>query len=147
MIGYVTELELTDYAAARGITLSGTEAVLLTNSLDWVELQDFQGEKTDSAQELQWPRTGVYIDGVLQDSDTVPTLVEQLQMQVAIDIDQGTDPNSVRSQDVKQEVVFGAVSVTYQDGSGSSSTSRKVQSILSKLSGGRSMWNFGVTRG
>jgi hypothetical protein len=147
MIGYVTELDLTNYAAARGVTLSGSESVLLTNALDWVELQDYQGEKTDPNQSLQWPRKGFYLDGVLQDENTVPMLVEELQLQLAIDIDQGADPNSVRSQDVKQETVFGAVSVTYQDNSGAAQLSQKVQAIMSKLIGGARKWEFGRTRG
>ena len=147
MIGYVTELELTDYAAARGITLTGTPAQLLTRSLDWVELQAYQGAKTDSAQALQWPRTGVYIDGTLQDSATVPALVNELQIKMAIDMDQGIDPNAQRAQAVKSETVVGAVSVTYQDNSASSSVSQQVQAILSKLAGGGSMWQFGVNRG
>ena len=147
MIGYVTELELTDYASARGITLTGTPAQLLTRSLDWVELQSYQGAKTDSEQALQWPRTGVYIDGTLQDSATVPALVNELQIKMAIDIDQGIDPNAQRAQAVKSETVVGAVSVTYQDNSAASSVSQQVQAILSKLSGGGSMWQFGVNRG
>lgn len=147
MIGYVTEQQLTDYTDARGITLTASASVLLTKALDWVELQSYQGSKTDSAQALQWPRTGVYIDGVEVDSATVPALVQELQMRVAIDIDQGTDPNAVRAQTVKQETVSGAVSVTYADGSATASISRQVQAILAKLNGGRNQWQFGVTRG
>jgi hypothetical protein len=147
IIGYVDETDLTAYAAARGITLTDTESVLLTKALDWIELQDYQGVKTDPNQALQWPRKGFYLDGVLQDENTVPMLVEELQLQLAIDIDQGTDPNAVREQDVKQETVFGAVSVTYQDNSGASQLSQKVQAIMSKLIGGARKWEFGRTRG
>lgn len=147
VIGYVDETDLTAYATARGITLTAGTDVLLTKALDWVELQSYQGRKTESSQALQWPRTGVYIDGALVDSATVPDLVEELQMRMAIDIDQGNDPNSVRAQDVKQETVFGAVSVTYADGSGAATLSRQVSAILSKLNGGANQWQFGVTRG
>lgn len=147
IIGYVDETDLTAYAAARGITLTDTESVLLTKALDWIELQNYQGEKTDPNQVLQWPRKGFYLHGVLQDENTVPVLVEELQLQLAIDIDQGTDPNSVRAQDVKQETVFGAVSVTYQDGSSASQLSQKVQAIMPNLIGGARKWEFGRTRG
>ena len=147
IIGYVDETELTDYADARGITLTGTPSQLLTLSLDWVEVQPFKGAKTDSAQVLQWPRTGVYIDGVLIDSDTVPQEVKDLQIRMAVDIDAGSDPNGVTAQAVKQETVVGAVSVTYQDNSSASTTSRQTQNILSKLTGGTNQWQFGVSRG
>lgn len=147
IIGYVDETDLTAYAAARGITLTDTESVLLTKALDWIELQNYQGEKTDPNQALQWPRKGFYLHGVLQDENTVPVLVEELQLQLAIDIDRGTDPNSVRAQDVKQETVFGAVSVTYQDGSSASQLSQKVQAIMPNLIGGARKWEFGRTRG
>jgi hypothetical protein len=147
IIGYVDETDLTAYAAARGITLTDTESVLLTKALDWIELQNYQGEKTDPNQALQWPRKGFYLHGVLQGENTVPVLVEELQLQLAIDIDRGTDPNSVRAQDVKQETVFGAVSVTYQDGSSASQLSQKVQAIMPNLIGGARKWEFGRTRG
>ena len=147
MIGYVTETELTDYATARGITLTGTPSALLTLSLDWVEVQPFKGAKTDGAQVLQWPRTGVYIDGVLIDSDTVPQEVKDLQIRMAVDIDAGSDPNGVTAQAVKQETVVGAVSVTYQDNSSVSSVSKQVNALLAKLTNSASAWQFGVTRG
>ncbi len=147
IIGYVDETDLTAYAAARGVALVSTEAILLTKSFDWIELQNYQGKKTDPEQDNQWPRIGFYLDGILQDSASVPTLVEELQLQLAIDIDQGNDPNLALSQDVKQETVFGAVSVTYQDNSSASTLSQKVSAIMSKLAGGARKWEFGRTRG
>jgi len=147
MIGYATELELTNYADARGITLASSGSVLLTQALDWVELQTYKGSKTESTQVLQWPRKGVFVDGVELDSATVPTLVKELQMRMAIDIDQGNDPNSTREQAIQQETVVGAVSVTYQSGSATATLSRQVQAIMSKLGGGLSAFQFSVSRG
>lgn len=143
---YVTEAELTAYATNRGITLTGTASALLYSAMDFIELQTYKGAKTATTQPLQWPRTGVYVDGVLLASDEVPALVKELQYRVAIDIDQGADPNGVRAQAVKQETVVGAVSVTYQDNSSVSTQSSQVSAILGKLTGG-SKWSFGVTRG
>lgn len=147
MIGYVTELELTNYADARGITLNQSEDVLLTKSLDWVELQTYKGSKTDASQPLLWPRKGVFVDGVELDSATVPTLVKELQMRMAIDIDQGNDPSSTREQAIQQETVVGAVSVTYQSGSATATLSRQVQAIMAKLGGGLGAFQFSVSRG
>lgn len=144
---YVTEAELTDYATLRGITLTATPESLLHRAMDYVELQSYQGAKTNADQSLQWPRTGVYIDGTLQASDSIPDLVKELQIRVAIDIDAGQDPNAASSQAVKSETVVGAVSVTYQDNTTASTTSRQTQNILSKLLGGGSQWQFSVSRG
>lgn len=147
IIGYTEEADFAAYAAARGITLSASESVLLTKSFDWVELQKYQGSKTDTAQPNQWPRKDVYIDNVLQDSATVPELVKELQMRIAIDIDQGSDPNGVVAQGVKSETVVGAVSVTYQDNTSQSVISSQAQALLSKLAGSGSKWEFGRVRG
>lgn len=146
MIGYVEEATFTAWAAARGITLAGTPSVLLTTALDWVELQSYQGQRTESTQPLSWPRTGVYIDGVLQDSATVPGLVEELQMRVAADMDAGSDPLGVSGQTVQSETVFGAVSVTYASGSYQPRTSSQTSLILAKLSAAGGGTQFRVTR-
>ena len=144
---YVTEAELTSYATSRGVTLTGSPEPLLHQSMDWVEMQSYKGSKTSSTQDLQWPRTGVYIDNVLIDSDVIPKELKYLQLRVAIDIDQGSDPNAVEQQSIKSESVDGAVSTTYQDNSYQSRISSQASALLSKLSGGSSMWQFDVTRG
>lgn len=146
LIGYVEDADFTAWAAARGITLTGTASMLLTRALDYVELQKYKGYRTDTAQPLSWPRTGVYIDGVALAGDTVPALVKELQMRVSADMDAGTDPLAIQAQQVKAERVEGAVSVEYMDGSYAPSRSSQVSLILSKLStGGGSQ--FEVARG
>lgn len=147
VIGYVDETDFTEWLSARGITLSGTSSVLLTKALDYVELQSFKGTRTDSTQTLSWPREDVYIDGVEQGKDSVPALVEELQMRVAVDIDSGVDPLSVRSQAVKSKSVDGAVSIEYMDGSSTATASRQVSAILSKLTSGGGANVIGVSRG
>lgn len=105
-IGYATEQDLTDYAAARGITLTGTPSVLLTRALDWLEIQPFKGEKTDPDQPLQFPRDG---------SDSVPDNVKTAQLVAALIYDSGDDPLAPIGPRVTQETVTGAVSVSYSD--------------------------------
>ena len=145
---YVTEAELTTYATDRGVTLTGSPDVLIIQAMDYVEVQSFKGEKASETQALEWPRTGVYIDGVLIDSDAIPDQLKALEMRVALDIDAGSDPSGVSSQNVKQETVFGAVSVTYQDGSGVSNVSKQATALLSKLTvGGGGVNQFSVMRG
>lgn len=147
VIGYVDDTDFASWAAARGITLTGTAAVLLTRSLDFVELQQYKGTRTDSIQALSWPRTGVYIDGVLQADDTVPALVKELQMRVAADMGAGVDPLAIQSQQVKSKRVEGAVSVEYMDGSYAPSRSSQVSMLLGKLTEAGAGNQFSVVRG
>lgn len=147
MIGYVEETDFTAWATARGITLTGTASVLLTRSLDFVELQQYKGTRTDPAQALSWPRTGVYIDGVSVAADTVPALVSELQMRVAADMDAGADPLAVQGQQVKSKRVEGAVSIEYMDGSYKPSRSSQVSLILAKLTAAGGGNQFQVVRG
>lgn len=147
LIGYVEDTELTAWAAARGITLTGTASVLLTRALDFVELQQYKGASTDQAQALSWPRAGVYIDGVAQAANTVPALVKELQMRVAADMDAGTDPLAVQEQGVKAERVDGAVMVEYMDGSYAPSRSSQVSLLLAKLTAAGGGNQFSVVRG
>lgn len=146
---YVSEAELTTYATDRGITLTGTAAVLLINAMDWIESQTYAGSKTSDTQPLQWPREGVYIDGVLVANDTIPKTLKDLQMRVAVDTDAGSDYSGVSSQAVKQETVFGAVSVTYQEGSAAGTISKNALALLAKLTQGAGFGGnqFQVSRG
>ena len=145
LIGYVDDSDFTAWATARGITLTGTASVLLTRALDFVELQQYKGARTDPAQALSWPRAGVYIDGVSVAADVVPALVKELQMRVAADMGAGADPLAIQSQQVKSKRVEGAVSIEYMDGSYAPSRSSQV-SLLAKLTvaGGN---QFQVVRG
>lgn len=147
MIGYVEETELTAWAAARGITLTGTASALLTRALDYLELQQYKGARTSASQALSWPRTGVYIDGVLQAADTAPALVKELQMRVAADMSAGADPLAVQSQQVKSKRVEGAVSIEYMDGSYAPSRSSQVSMLLAKLTAAGGGNQFQVVRG
>ena len=147
LIGYVEDTELTAWAAARGITLTGTASVLLTRALDFVELQQYKGLRTSASQSLSWPRAGVYIDGVEQAADTVPELVKELQMRVAADMDAGADPLKVKAQQVKSKRVEGAVSIEYMDGSYKPSRSSQVSLLLAKLTAAGGDNQFQVVRG
>ena len=82
MIGYATELQLTTYAAERGITLQTDAAFLLRRALDWLELQRFSGAKTDPEQALQFPRNG---------ATAVPQDVVTAQLMAALEYNSGYD--------------------------------------------------------
>lgn len=147
VIGYVDDADFTAWAAARGITLTGTASVLLTRSFDWVELQQYKGSKTVSTQDNQWPRSGVYIDGFLVDSAVVPDEVKQLQMRYAYDLDSGNDALTVSKQRKQSVSVDGAISVTYAGGSYQATISGQTELLLGKLTETGGGMTFRVSRG
>lgn len=136
---YVDEAYITAYATARGITLTGDVAVLGVQAMDYLESQNFKGSKTDSAQPLQWPRAGVYIDGVLIESSIVPSEVEVAQAVIAVSIFQGYNPNATYGPAVKREKVD-VIETEYQDGARSTDYSPAIDNALAPLlkSGGGS---------
>ena len=75
IIGYTTDDEYQDYAAARGYIISGDPIVHLQLALDWLEFQPFKGEKTDPSQELEWPRNG---------NTEIPDKIVQAQLEAAL---------------------------------------------------------------
>ena len=143
---YVTEAELTAYATARGETLTAYESVLLIKAMDYLESLAYKGEKTSSAQALSWPRDRVYVDGYLLPSTTVPQIIKDAQMAVALSIDGGTDPLSDVSPAVKRERAD-VVEIEYQDGASPVAVSRRIIASLRKVldSGGGSA-GFAVAR-
>lgn len=112
-MSYSTEAELTAYATARGVTITGDPAVLLQKANDYIELQTYKGSRTDTTQTTAWPRYGVYVDGILQDIDTVPQGIKNAEMITALIYDAGGDPVADREPRVTSETIFGAVAVTY----------------------------------
>ncbi len=129
---YVTELELTSYADARGVTLSGDPASLLIRAADYSETLSFQGRKASQDQPLQWPRTGVTIDGYTVPSDEIPAALISAQIVTALAIDQGRDPLAPIGPGVKREKVD-VLEVEYQDGASSRALSVDVIRAWSKL--------------
>jgi len=112
---YVSEAELTTYASDRGVTITGTNAVLLIQAMDYVEQQNFKGTKNTDAQALQWPRYNVYIDTYYIESDSIPQLLKEAQMELALSIDGGLNPLTNEGRATKREKVD-VIEVEYMDG-------------------------------
>lgn len=112
---YIDEAELIAYALARGVTITTADASIdLIKAMDYLEAQPFKGWKTDPAQPLQWPRTDVYIDGVLIDSATVPQETLDAQAVIAMSIEAGYDPLATYGPSVKSEKVD-VIQIVYKD--------------------------------
>lgn len=88
---YATEGELAAYAAARGITVTGSQSVILTLAMDFLAtLEDqWQGERTSPTQPLAWPRTGVYVYGTALADDAIPQSLKDAQIRLALEADSG----------------------------------------------------------
>lgn len=129
---YVTEAELTTYATDRGLTLTGTPAVLLIQAMDYIEEQDFKGFKTSKEQPLQWPRYGVWIDGYDIASDVIPQLLKDCQMEAALATDAGNNPLSSVGREVKRQKLEG-LEVEYMDGARFDTYNRALETKLQRL--------------
>lgn len=126
---YVTAAELDTYADERGKTISGTQADLLIQAMDYLEVQPFKGFRKTNTQSLSWPRTDVYIDGWLQASNTIPQELKDAQAEIAIAIDEGYSPFARIDRKTKREKV-GSLEVEYSD---SAANNPQVQTIWLKL--------------
>lgn len=131
---YSSDQQLLDYAADRGITLTGTPAVLLLQAMDYAESLSFKGVKTSETQPLQWPRSGVRIDGYAVPDNFIPGSLITAQIITAIAIDEGRDPLAPIEPSVKRERVS-ELEVEYQDGASSAAIDLRVSRAWSKLVG------------
>lgn len=86
---YVTPLELSDYAYARGIVIAGDPTVLLVKAMDYLSsLEDrWQGARSVAGQALGWPRKPVYVYGAQLAEDAIPQSLKDAQAQLAIEAD------------------------------------------------------------
>jgi hypothetical protein len=112
---YVSESDLATYATDRGVTITGTAAVLIIQAMDYLESRQFLGTKSDIDQALQWPRFGVEVDAYYVDSDEIPTLLKQAEMEICIAIDGGVNPLANLGRETKREKV-GDLEVEYAIG-------------------------------
>lgn len=128
---YATEAQLATYATDRGVTVTGTAAVLLIKAMDALEAKNFIGSKANFDQALQWPRLGVQIDGYSIASDTIPDALVSAQIELALAIDGGTDPLANQTRQTTREKV-GPIEIEY---SSSARTTTYLAAAEAKLSG------------
>jgi Putative DnaT-like ssDNA binding protein len=105
---YVSEADFTDYNAERAVTLGGTNGTpseVLIKAMDYLESKSFIGTKNTQEQALQWPRYGAVVDGYYIDNDSIPLLLQEAQMEIAISIDAGTNPMANLARETIREKV------------------------------------------
>jgi len=147
-MSYGNATDLTSYATARGVTLSGDADVLLTLAFDYLDSLEFIGQKTEEDQTKEWPRKEAYVDGVELDDNVIPQDIIDSQYAIAIAIDQGNDPAGKITPAIKGETVD-VISVEYQDGVSNRTFDPRVFLKLKKYltAGAGSTNNISVGRG
>lgn len=93
---YLTLAAIRSYAASRGVTLSAVDATLEAQVLGVMTYLEsfrakYQGVKVSSAQSLQWPRYGVYIDGFAFESNEIPIEIKNAECELVISVHSGVD--------------------------------------------------------
>lgn len=129
---YITAAQLDAYASDRGKTISGTQADLLIQAMDYLEAQNFKGIKYSRDQALQWPRVEVAVDNYYLDSDTIPQLLKDAQAEIAIAIDEGYSPFARVDRATKKEKVD-VIEVEYMDGGNVNPIVQTINLKLAKL--------------
>lgn len=129
---YVSEADLTTYATDRGLTVTGTAAVLLIRAMDYIESKDFLGTKSTSAQALMWPRYGVMVDDYSVSTSEIPQLLKDAQMETAIAVGAGVDPLDNQARETSKEKV-GSLEVEYSNSARAVTFLKAVDTKLAKI--------------
>lgn len=112
--------DLRTFATSRNITNLPSDdskcEVLLLEAMD--ALTEFagrwQGRPANSGQALPWPRSGVKVDHLQVDPDSIPYELRYAQLQLAIQaLDNDLMPNEQQQHIVKEKV--GPIEVTYEN--------------------------------
>lgn len=132
---YASAADFSTYLSNRGVSfesLVGSSEQTLIMAMDYLETREFIGSKASKDQPLQWPRSGVFIDGFSYTDSEIPELLKKVQMEIAYAIDTGNNPNSPIDRKTKREKV-GDIEVEYADDSDDVVELKAVRDILAKL--------------
>ena len=144
---YVSEADLTAYAADRGVTLTTALDVLIIKAMDYIESLSFIGDKHKEAQPLQWPRDEVYIDRYYIERETIPKELKKGVYTAALAIDAELDPLRIIERATKREKVD-VIEVEYMDSAAAQPIVKTINAAMRKIlaGGGSSTTTFAVTR-
>tara|TARA_R110000868_G_scaffold192553_1_gene437116 strand:+ start:231 stop:710 length:480 start_codon:yes stop_codon:yes gene_type:complete len=143
---YISDEFLLAYSSSRGITLTGVSSQLLLNAALYVEQLSFIGLKNTRDQDMQWPRTNVYIDSFAVTSTEIPKVLKNLQAEVALAIDAGNNPLNTIERAVKREKVA-VIEVEYADNAAPFAINLKIKALERKLTSNNRGSSFQVSRG
>jgi len=140
---YVTVAEYKTWADARGFTY-GTDSVVEQNilrAMDFLERQNFIGNKANENQPLQWPRTEALIDGYYADATEIPPDVKRsLYEATKSEIDGISEIANLERRTIREKI--GDIEVQYDSSSESRTISPALSLALSKITLGA----YAITR-
>lgn len=117
---YGTLEEVRAFALARGVSLSATDSVLdsqMIKAVDYLESKRarYQGNKINASQALQFPRSGVVIDGFDIAAESTPALLKPAQFQLVMQIHAGVDLMPTSTGPFVVEDTVGPLTTKYSD--------------------------------
>lgn len=132
---YVSVAFANNYMSAREFSSPGNDAAveaLLLRAMDFLNgIDDWIGNRTDTTQELDWPRMGV----PAVDQDAIPRLLQNAQVELIRAIEEGIDifPNRQAGEFITEERV-GPIQTRYSPfiGTDSTPTMGYVDRVLSR---------------
>lgn len=138
---YVSLSDCRAYAAARALPLPIADAdiePLLISAMDYLEglRARYQGAKASpETQALQWPRTGVYIDGVAFSETSIPKELKDAQSRLACEKFAGVDIMPTTTGAFVSEETVGPLTTKYDSshGSGTQPNISSVDTLLAPL--------------
>ena len=131
---YVSLAEFKAWADDRSITYGTDEAVTaqILRAMDYIEAQYFIGYKDTQDQPLQWPRSGVVIDGFGLTASEIPTMLKSAVYEATkVEID-GDSKLAAVDRTVTQETV-GDISISYKDNASMQKSTPALRVALQKL--------------
>ena len=130
---YVSIADLDTYASDRGVTITGTQADLIIQAMDYIESLQFIGLQLTENQALSWPRSDAVKKRIYwYDTDEIPQCLIDAVCETALAVDAGNSPLNNIDRATKKEKV-GDLEVEYKDGSASSTIVKKINAKLKAL--------------
>ena len=151
---YVTIEEYANWADARFGAVRDSKPALdaklcyegfILRATDYFETLSFKGSKVQSDQPLQWPRSGVVIDGFKVSSTSIPKEVKTSIFELAYAEEQQRGQLDPLERGIKSEKID-VIEVTYADNASSRCINVAVSATLKKLLDGFGGANFSVSR-
>lgn len=146
---YITTAELDTFCADRNITLTATygdQSEVLIKAKDYMETLCYIGDKYTKDQALEWPRSGVEIDGFGYLVSEIPQRLKDGQAWLAVSIDAGVDPFETLDRIARREKLD-TMEIEYATGAASRQMITSFNSTIAKLlCNGGSMTSFKVYR-
>lgn len=117
---YVSLADAGDYATRRGYDVTLTDQLLL-RAADYINTyrDRFKGTKlTPVTSNMQFPRINVILDGYIVPSDQIPALIPAAQVETAVELAGGRDPQEAISTQIIKRQRIGPLEIEYDTESG-----------------------------